>query len=558
MSGETVLVIDDRGDNRKFLREYILEPNGFKTIEASNGLDGLDIALNTHLDLIVSDIMMPKMGGLELLETLRQRGVGIPTILMTFHGSEETAVKAFRLGAQNYIIKPFAIEEMLTAVDRALIESRLRQERDQLTQTLLDVNQQLESRLEELRFLYGIGRSVTSLQDLEPILNRIVEAAVYLTKAEEGSLMLIDDVSGDLYLRAACNIGDKRARSFRVKVNDSLAGQVVRTGRPVMIGGANQDDSFKVMTGYFVKALLNVPLKVGDQVIGVLAINNKSEVKGFSQGHLHSLTALANYASIAIENARLYAKITTESQESNRELEDAIEARNTELEQLNLQLLKTEKLAALGYMAAGIAKAIDRPINIIIDNLQNMSEIVTAQDDHKLVESLSKEAYHCRKITRNLLDFSGQREYRPEKVDINKVIKQTWSNYVKDNRNDKVKVHPQLSPKMPDILIDRSQMQQALLYLIRNAYRAMPDGGTFRIVSRHVDSEVQIILSNTGAGMSQQDLQHVFDPFYETEKRTYGLELSIVHGIIARHKGKVDVESQPGRGTTFIIRLPQE
>jgi signal transduction histidine kinase len=86
----------------------------------------------------------------------------------------------------------------------------------------------------------------------------------------------------------------------------------------------------------------------------------------------------------------------------------------------------------------------------------------------------------------------------------------------------------------------------------------MPDGGTFRIVSRHVDSEVQIILSNTGAGMSQQDLQHVFDPFYETEKRTYGLELSIVHGIIARHKGKVDVESQPGRGTTFIIRLPQE
>jgi signal transduction histidine kinase/CheY-like chemotaxis protein len=558
VSGETVLVIDDRGDNRKFLREYILEPNGFKTIEASNGLDGLDIALNTHLDLIVSDIMMPKMGGLELLETLRQRGVGIPTILMTFHGSEETAVKAFRLGAQNYIIKPFAIEEMLTAVDRALIESRLRQERDQLTQTLLDVNQQLESRLEELRFLYGIGRSVTSLQDLEPILNRIVEAAVYLTKAEEGSLMLIDDVSGDLYLRAACNIGDKRARSFRVKVNDSLAGQVVRTGRPVMIGGANQDDSFKVMTGYFVKALLNVPLKVGDQVIGVLAINNKSEVKGFSQGHLHSLTALANYASIAIENARLYAKITTESQESNRELEDAIEARNTELEQLNLQLLKTEKLAALGYMAAGIAKAIDRPINIIIDNLQNMSEIVTAQDDHKLVESLSKEAYHCRKITRNLLDFSGQREYRPEKVDINKVIKQTWSNYVKDNRNDKVKVHPQLSPKMPDILIDRSQMQQALLYLIRNAYRAMPDGGTFRIVSRHVDSEVQIILSNTGAGMSQQDLQHVFDPFYETEKRTYGLELSIVHGIIARHKGKVDVESQPGRGTTFIIRLPQE
>ncbi|MDM8519675.1 response regulator [Anaerolineales bacterium HSG6] len=557
MAGENVLVIDDRKDNRKFLREYILEPNGYKTIEGAHGIEGLKMAMDYQPDLIISDIMMPKMGGLELLDTLRQEGVNIPTILMTFHGSEETAVQAFRLGAQNYIIKPFAIEEMLTAIDRALTESRLREERDELTQTLLGVNQQLEGRLEELRFLYGIGRSVTSLQDIEPILNRIVEAAVYLTKAEEGSLMLLDPTSGELYLRAARNIGDKRAKSFRVKVNDSLAGQVVRTGRPVMIGGSNQDDSFKVMTGYFVKALLNVPLKVGNQVIGVLAINNKSEVRAFDQSHLHSLTALANYASIAIENARLYAKVTSEAAESSRELEEAIEARNTELQQLNLQLLKTEKLAALGYMAAGIARAVDRPINLILSNLDTLTEHNNNLEDKELLVSLAKEAFHCRKITRNLLDFSGQREYHPEQTDLNRMIKQTWSNYVKDHKNDKVKVIPQLSPKLPKVWVDRSQMQQSLLYLVRNAYRSMNNGGTFRIVSRYVDSEVQVIFSNTGAGMSQKDLQHIFDPFYETENRTYGLDLSVVHGIITRHKGKINVESQPGRGTTFIITLPK-
>ena len=210
MAGETVLAVDDREDSLSFLREYVLEPNGYRMIQAHNGIEVLDL-LNAHqVDLIISDLVMPQMGGLELLEALRDQGLDIPTILMTFHGSEGTAVRAFRLGARDYIIKPFAIDEMLNAIDRALTESRLRRERDRLTQTVLQVNRQLENRVQELRFLYGIGRSVTSLLDLEQILSRIVEAAVYLTSADEGSLMLIDPDSGELYLRAERGMGEKR------------------------------------------------------------------------------------------------------------------------------------------------------------------------------------------------------------------------------------------------------------------------------------------------------------------------------------------------------------
>jgi two-component system NtrC family sensor kinase len=164
VAGETVLAVDDREDSLKFLREYVLEPNGYQMIEARNGVDALEITLSQKVDLIISDLVMPRMGGLELLESLREKGLDTPAILMTFHGSEGTAVRAFRLGARDYIIKPFAIDEMLGAIDRALTESRLRQERDHLTQTVLRVNQQLENRVQELRFLYGIGRSVTSLR----------------------------------------------------------------------------------------------------------------------------------------------------------------------------------------------------------------------------------------------------------------------------------------------------------------------------------------------------------------------------------------------------------
>ena len=562
MAGETVLAVDDREDSLKFLREYILEPNGYKMIEARNGQKALEIILNQKVDLIISDLVMPQMGGLELMESLREKGLDIPAILMTFHGSEGTAVRAFRLGARDYIIKPFAIDEMLNAIDRALTESRLRQERDGLTQTVLKVNQQLESRVQELRFLYGIGRSVTSLRNLEEILNRIVEAAVYLTEADEGSLMLVDPSSGELYLRAARGMGDKSSKSFRLKIDDSIAGQVVRTGRPVMIGGVNKDDSFKLTTGYFVKAMLNVPLKATGRVIGVLAVNNKETLQAFTDRHLNLLMALADYASIAIQNAQLYAKLTSDvdrAEQSSREFEKMVADRTAKLEEANRQLLRTEKLTALGYMAAGVAKEINTPINTILDNLRQLSNRVEANEDNRqLLSSLEKEARHCRQIVQSLLDFAGQRVYQLQETNINDIIEAAWSKCNENRINEKIEFVRGFDPQLPLIPVDSKQLEQALFYLIRNACRAIPSEGTLRITSRVVGSEVQIIVSDTGEGMSQEDIRHIFDPFYKTSRQTHGLELSITYAIIKKHQGTIEVESTPGQGTSFTIHLPRK
>lgn len=563
MAGETVLAVDDREDSLKFLREYVLEPHGYQMIEARNGADALEITLTQKVDLIISDLVMPRMGGLELLESLREKGLDTPAILMTFHGSEGTAVRAFRLGARDYIIKPFAIDEMLGAIDRALTESRLRRERDQLTQTVLRVNQQLENRVQELRFLYGIGRSVTSLQDLEPILNRIVEAAVYLTGAEEGSIMLVDQASGELYLRAARGMGEKNAKTSRLKIQDSIAGQVVRTGRPVMIGGMNQDDSFKVTTGYFVKALLNVPLKVADRVIGVLAVNNKGKVQAFSERHLNLLLAMADYATIAIENARLYARLASninQAEQSSRELEKAVKVRTSQLQQINQQLLKAEKAAALGYMAAGVAREINAPINTILQNIQEASaENLSDADYLQLISTLEQEALRCRQIIQSLLDFSGEGNYKPASTNLNDVLEKAWSKYSQENSlNHQVKFVRGFDPHLPHVSADPQQMEQALFYLIRRAYQAMPQGGTLRIISRAVGPEIQIIVNDTGQGISAEDMRHIFDPFYETNDHTYGLDLSITYTIIGRHSGKIEVESEPDQGTTFTIHLPRE
>lgn len=306
---ETVLVIDDHRESVEFLANYILRPAGFNISVAYDGEEGLRKALYEQPDLIIVDLKMPKLSGTEVLQALHKAQCFIPVILMTFHGSEEAAVQAFRLGAKDYLIKPYKPEEMHQAIERALIESRLRHERDELTTDIAAINRQMEGQVRELSILFSIGKSVTALLDQDRLLTRIVEAAVYITGAEEGFLLLVDEPSGELYMRAARGLGEKYARGFRLKVEDSLAGQVTRTGRPLMITGSRQGEQFKVKTGYLVKSLLHVPIKVGDTVIGVLSVDHMVEEKAFTEHDLNLLSAMADYAAIALENSRLYTQL---------------------------------------------------------------------------------------------------------------------------------------------------------------------------------------------------------------------------------------------------------
>ena len=196
MAGERVLVIDDSEEIRTILREMILGPNGYQVATAQDGQEGIEYALREHPDLILTDVNMPRMTGIEVLQKLREAQYEWPVILMTFHGSEDIAVQAFRLGVRDYIRKPFEVEEVLTIVERALVESRLRREKEELLRRLEVANRQLNRQVAELTTLYAIGQAVTSVLDLDKLLNRVVEASIYLCHADEGTLYLIDKATG--------------------------------------------------------------------------------------------------------------------------------------------------------------------------------------------------------------------------------------------------------------------------------------------------------------------------------------------------------------------------
>ena len=192
MAQERVLVIEDSFETQQLLAELVLEPNGYRPLAALDGEEGFRMALEECPDLIILDMQLPKMNGLEVLEALQQRNVDIPVIFTTVRESVELVVQAFRLGARDYVIKPFGPQEMQEAIQRILVSEALRDERDQLTQQLVEANQKLQRQFQELNAIYAIGRSVTSLLDLNSVLNRVVEAAVYLADAEEGMLLLLD------------------------------------------------------------------------------------------------------------------------------------------------------------------------------------------------------------------------------------------------------------------------------------------------------------------------------------------------------------------------------
>ncbi|MBC7248733.1 MAG: GAF domain-containing protein [Anaerolineae bacterium] len=326
MTGERVLLIGGRAHDTAFLVEEVLNPDGYRVLRAKGRGDSVHQATVAHPDLIIMDLDTDAVPGFDVLEELAAREVAVPVIVVSALRSEEVIVRALRLGVVDYVFKPFSPEEMRAAINRALAVGRTRV----LARGVEQVNSQLERKVKELGILYGIGKAVTSVLDLEKLLNRIVEAAVYLADAEEGFLLLVDEETNELYMRAGQGLGEKFAQGFRVKVEDSLSGQVIKTGKPIMVSA--EDSEYKLKTGYLVKSFLHVPIKVRDRTIGLLSVDNRISRKSFTEHDLYLLSALADYGAIAIENARLYQKADAEARQLSQLLaeRDRIELEHQE------------------------------------------------------------------------------------------------------------------------------------------------------------------------------------------------------------------------------------
>jgi two-component system NtrC family sensor kinase len=324
VAGERILLVEDTPELRSHLADEVLRPAGYDVITAQDGAEGFTLARDLEPDAIVSGYEMPRVNGLSMLEALRETGVQVPFILMTAEGSEALAVRALRMGVSDYLIKPFHDSELLQALQNALRRHWTRRITDQVPEQLLQANRQLEQRLRELDTLVTIGKRVTGQLDLAQVLAQVVQAAVEVTGAESGSLMLVEQGTNELYQVASTGEAQDAGASLRLSIADSLAGRVVQTQQPLVLAG---DELQKIKTSYLFRALAYVPLLLKNRAIGVLGVSTRQEIRPFEQHTIRLLGLLADFAAIAIENARLYAATEKERDTLNtilRDTEDSI------------------------------------------------------------------------------------------------------------------------------------------------------------------------------------------------------------------------------------------
>ena len=230
-------------------------------------------------------------------------------------------------------------------------------------------------------------------------------------------------------------------------------------------------------------------------------------------------------------------------------------------EHTSQQIMKSERLATLGQLAAGVAHEINNPLGAVLMYTHLALEDLDEKD--VLRENLEKaavEASRCKDIVKGLLDFARQTEPKVEEADVNETIEQTLAVVENQALFQNVKITKVICPSLPKVMMDVGQMQQVFTNIVLNAAEAMEGEGGLTVATRMApDNEyIEIEFADTGCGIPLENREKIFDPFFTTKEVGHGtgLGLAVSHGVITRHKGTIELKSELGKGTSFIIRLP--
>lgn len=343
MSGECILVIDDSKEMVRHLTEDVLPSFGYKTIHAFDGQTGLKLIRKEKPNLIMLDYNLPKMTGIDVLQQMAQESISTPVVLMTGYGSELSAIKAFRLGAKDYLIKPFTVDEIVETIDRALVETRLLHDKAELAEQLRRVKVEMSRQTNEMKTLFNIGKAITALLSVNKVLERVLEAATYLINSEESIIWLPDETGTELHAYEKSGLRATETAVPELSISDSPIGQVLRTGRPLR-QSIFSGKGIKLKTGYFARSVLCVPLKLRGMTVGVLSVSNLFALRSFSKRDEFLLAFLGDYAAIALENARVFQAADQALAARLEELNTLIEITRTITASLNLKEVVQETI----------------------------------------------------------------------------------------------------------------------------------------------------------------------------------------------------------------------
>ncbi len=314
MAEGNILVVDDELVICELLGD-LLKDKGFSVNYALSGGEGIDAFSENNFDLVIVDLKMPDIDGTKVLEKIKEIDPDSVVIVITGYPSFETVQTALRLGAYDYITKPFDLEEISFVIKRATAFRNLILTNKKLMKELEVQNIKLEERVKErtreLSLLYQTGQDISSTLKLEEVLATIVDRVCAVLELEICSILLVDKQSDELVIRAARGLEKEIISQTKLKTGEPISGWIAEHKEAVLVDDIEKDPRFarRSKEKYYTHSFISAPLMVKDEVIGVINVNNKRSRQPFREEDFRLVKGIAAEAAIAVENARLYSSL---------------------------------------------------------------------------------------------------------------------------------------------------------------------------------------------------------------------------------------------------------
>ena len=531
---ERVLVVDDERTVRVFSTR-ILGRLGYDAESAASGQEGLEILGREHFDVLITDVMMPEMTGIELLTQAKALVPNLAVIVATGFGTIDLAIKALRAGAQDFLSKPFGTPDLEEAVEHALSQMRMAEEnmRFRVLMPLFDLNQ-------------GSWQDV----DIQSLCSDIVEIAKNETRADGAALLLTDDTIKPAHFALQASSGqvpDAMSQCIPLLADMREGDETLM----VVADGAPSEEIAQHMCQAGVGSILCTPLSAPNRSIGLLALTKQEGHDAFQQGDKEMISALAMHGAALVENARLVTKLEA----WNRDLEARVEARTKELKLAQERLIRSERLATVGKLGAGIAHELRNPLGVISNSVYYLKSRLGDAPPKvaKHLNIIEREVGAANKIITDLMGFVRVSNLEAKPADPADLVGHTLERSLIPPG---VSVHIDMEDGLPPVLVDTGKIEQVFLNLINNAVQAMSDSGDLTIRAARHNGRVDFSFEDTGEGIPPGNLERIFEPLFSTKTKGIGLGLSLVKLLVEAQQGEIKVSSHQGTGSSFTVALP--
>jgi signal transduction histidine kinase len=394
--------------------------------------------------------------------------------------------------------------------------------------------------------------------DIDEILRLVLEGVTKNIGFDRARLYLVNERINLLECKMAVGIDEERIKGITLRLDpeDSVVARSIYEKQPFIIPDVSKDPRINpvLKEKLNLHSLVVIPLLAKEKALGAIAADFVEPNKNITKEALDSVMVFAQQAGLAIHNAFMYQELKTFSQQ----MEEKIQKTTADLKKTEARLIRSEKLAALGQLAAGIAHEIRNPLTSINILIHSLTENIPSGDSHREdLKVIEEEINRINEILDRFLRFAKPAPPLLERTDVASIFEETLQ-LIRPRIEKQLIIILKEFQALPIILMDREQMKQVALNLLLNAVQAMPGGGHLTLKGQNSEDGqwIRISIQDSGMGIPSEDMNKLFDPFFSTKEGGVGLGLSITHRIIDQHHGKIEVESTPGEGTLFTVWLP--